>query len=175
MSFEGLVKKISPKLRGITHRLDIHFTFFNDEDLFQEALIRLWQDFEQGKLTDKTDSYILQGCYFYLKNYLRKEKQRLRIVSLHTIVNEEGSTLEEVLFLSDELKEDRRAYFHNKFLADTIRNNGLTQREKTILGFCQEGLTFREIGLRLGVTHVAVVKSMSKIKEKCRRYLDTNI
>ena len=60
MSFEELLEKITPTLKRITYRLNGHFSFFNDEDLFQEALMHLWVEFQQGKLNDKTDSYILQ-------------------------------------------------------------------------------------------------------------------
>lgn len=168
-TFEILVKRISPTLKRITYRLNGHFSFFNDEDLFQEALIHLWQDFRKGKLQDKTDSYILQGCYFHLKNYLRKTKVKAKVVSLETIVNEEGANLEEILFLEN---EDRKYldYLNDKLLTEAIRNNGLTQREKEILSFSAEGLTTREIGRRLGISHVRVVKLMVSIRNKCRKY-----
>src|SRR3989338_8897915 len=81
MDFEVLVKKLSPTLKRITYKLNGHFTFFNDEDLFQEALIHLLQDFRAGRLQDKTDSYILQGCYFHLKNYIRKVNERPNVIS----------------------------------------------------------------------------------------------
>ena len=73
MSYPDLLKRLSPRLKGITHKLNGKFTFFNEEDLFQEAAVRLWQEFELGRLAGKTDSYILQGCYFHLKNYIRKK------------------------------------------------------------------------------------------------------
>src|SRR3989338_8416537 len=99
MSFEELVKKLTPRLKGITHRLNGRFTFFNDEDLFQEALINLWQDFRDGALDDKTDSYILQGCYFHLKNYIRMQKLRTPLVSLEVMAgNEEGMSLKDTLW-----------------------------------------------------------------------------
>ena len=75
-NFEVLIKRVSPTLKRITYRLNGHFSFFNDEDLFQEALIHLWEDYQKGKIQDKTDSYILQGCHFHLKNYLRKMKPK---------------------------------------------------------------------------------------------------
>lgn len=72
LSFEALVGKLTSTLRRITRKLNGHFTFMDDQDLFQEALIHLWSCFQSGSLDDKTDSYILQGCYFHLKNYIRK-------------------------------------------------------------------------------------------------------
>ena len=64
MTFEHLIRRISPTLMRITHRLNGHHSFFDDEDLYQEALIHLWLHYEDGSLSDKTDSYILQGAIF---------------------------------------------------------------------------------------------------------------
>lgn len=164
MTFEELVKKISPTLKRITYRLNGHFSFFNDEDLYQEALVHLWLDFKEGKLQDKTDSYILQGCYFHLKNHLRKVRDKVRIVSMDTLVDGEGADLEEILCL-----EHPRASFEeldSQMLSERIQNSGLTLREKEILSLCMEGMTVREIGRRLGISHVMVVKLKKKIQEK---------
>jgi RNA polymerase sigma factor (sigma-70 family) len=170
--FKGVVKRISPTLKRITYKLNGHFTFFNDEDLFQEALLHLWQDFNSGKLNDKTDSYILQGCYFHLKNHIRKSKVRNKLVSLETIINEEGASLEETTLLQDERSARYFDDLNNKMLIEVIQNNGLTRRQKHILLFYADGLTTREIGRRMGISHVMVVKLMHRIKNKCRRYLD---
>jgi RNA polymerase sigma factor (sigma-70 family) len=170
MTYEGLLERISPKLKGITHRLNGCFTYFNEEDLYQEALLHLWQDFQAGKLADKTDSYILQGCYFHLKNYLRKVRTKVNIVSIETLVEGEDFDLGQVLS-----KDDSGSYsdsLDNKLFYEIIRNNGLTKREKDVLSFYAEGLTVRQIGLRLGISHVRVVKLMARIKDKYRKYRD---
>jgi len=174
MVFEALVKKISPTLRRITYRLNGHYTAFNHDDLYQEAMIHLWDDCKAGKLDDKTDSYILQGCYFHLKNYIRKTKDRSPMVSFEALCGseDESSSMEEKLLLHNEGKHAVIEYFHNKLLADTIRNNGFSPREKDILGFYSRGLTTREIGRKLGVSHVMVVKITNRIKEKCKKYID---
>jgi RNA polymerase sigma factor (sigma-70 family) len=173
MTFEVLLKRISPKLKGIAYKLNGHYPFFNDQDLFQEALLRLWQEFRAGKLEDKTDSYILQGCYFYLKNYIRKINSRSRAVSLEDFIgNEEDLKLEETLLLQDCPPQDYFDYLNSKLLAETIYNNGFTEREKNILKLYAEGLTTRQIGSRIGISHVRVVKLMSRIREKSKIYLD---
>lgn len=173
MTFEELVKKITPKLKGITHKLNGRFTFFNYEDLFQEALINLWQDFRDGALGDKTDSYILQGCYFHLKNYIRMQKLRTPLVSLEVAAgNEEGLNLKDTLWLQDERSKYYFDYLNDKLLAEAIHNNGFNKREKAALTFYAEGLTTRDIGKRLGVSHVMVVKLIARIRSKCRKYLD---
>lgn len=171
--FEVLVKRISPTLKRITYRLNGHFSFFNDEDLFQEALVHLWEDFQKGKLSDKTDSFILQGCYFHLKNYLRKARPKVNPVSLDLLINnEDGRSLEETLIVDREDPYNTIDYLHNKLLAETIQNNGFTKREKELLSFYAQGLTTRAIGQRLGVSHVRVIKLMHGIKQRCRKYAD---
>lgn len=172
-TFEVLMKRVSPTLKRITYRLNGHYAFLNDEDLFQEALIHLWGGFKQGKLQDKTDSYILQGCHFHLKNYLRKTKPKARCVSLDSLADAEGGRNPgEGLLLEPQDPLNIKDYLHDKLLADTIRNNGFTTREKDILSFCAEGLTTRQMGAKLGISHVRVVKLISKIRDKCRKYID---
>lgn len=170
-NFEVLVKKISPTLKRITYRLNGHFSFFNDEDLFQEALIHLWEDFQKGRLSDKTDSYILQGCYFHLKNYLRLVKAKTKVTSIETIIDGEDTTLEETLLLQDEAAKCYLDNLDNRLLVETIQNNGLTAREKDILSLCMDGLTTREVGARLCISHVRVVKLIARIRTKCTKYL----
>lgn len=168
MSFEKVVEKITPTLKRITQKLNIRFSFVDEEDLFQEALLHLWTDFKEGKLQNKTDSYILQGCFFHLKNYLRKTREKANLINLGTPINEEGSTLEERL-----PSEDSKSCFENienKMLIEEIRDNGLTRREKEVLSFCLEGLTVREIGRKLGVSHVRVIKLRDNIRRKSHRY-----
>ncbi len=170
MCFNELVKRISPKLRGITHRLNGRFTFFNDEDLYQEAVSHLWVDYQGGKLSDKTDSYILQGCYFHLKNHIRTVQDKASLVSIDTFASEEDRSLEEIICLEDPVSCFENA--HNRMLIEDILNDGLTRREKEVFSLCLEGLTTREIGKILNISHVMVVKLRGRIKDKCQKFKD---
>ncbi len=173
MDFDSLLKKISPILKRIVYKLNTAAYFGNSEDLFQEAMLHLWQAFESGKLADKTESYILQGCYFHLKNYIRIHRGRVNVASLDAVINENEQTLDDVMVLVDDASEDIRGIIDTRLLASTIMNNGLTDREKYMLSFCLEGLTTRQIGLKLGVSHVSVVKMLRRVEKKCVKYLDT--
>ena len=172
MSYEELVRKIAPKLKRITYKLGKYLSFCAQDDLYQEALIYLWEEFSKGELLDKTDSYILQGCYFHLKNYIRKNIDKARLISIDfDYGDEEGQgTLDEILHLKSpgSLFED----VYCKMLIERINNNGLTVREKEVFNFALEGLTVREIGSRLGISHVRVVKLRHSIAEKCLKHLD---
>ena len=171
MYFEEVVKRISPKLKGIAYKLNGRFTFFNEDDLFQEALVHLWIDYKDGRLVGKNDSYILQGCYYYLKNYIRKTQDKVCLISMDTLISEEGnSELGEILCL--EYPKSCRDDIESKILIEEILNDGLTKREKEVFSLCLKGLTVREIGRVLGISHVRVVKLRNRIKVKCQEYKD---
>ena len=174
MHFAELTKKLSPTVKRIAYKLNGRYRSFSHDDLYQEALLHLWNNFNSGKLADKTDSYILQGCYFHLKNYIRKVNEKPNILSLDMPVGQEedANTLEEILYLRFGTQEDCRNFLHVKFLAEAIQNNGFNSREKRILLFLKEGLTTRDIGKRIGLSHVSVVKAVKLIRKKAKEYLD---
>ena len=165
-SFEILVRKLSPTIRRIAGKLDCHFSFVDDQDLFQEALIHLWSRFKLGDLDDKTDSYILQGCYFHLKNYIRKTRDSAVLLSLSSIPEEDGARLEETLVAKALASYDE---VEGSLEIEAMAEGGITQREKDVLSFSLEGMTTREIGKKLGISHVSVVKIRNRIKEKYER------
>lgn len=172
MGFEGLLKRLSPVLKRIAYKLSRRSAYFGHDDLYQEELLHLWQEFQRGTLGDKTDSYILQGCYFYLKNYIRKSANKAKLVSIESGSGEGNYALEEMLNTQDYNPRDYFQELNDKMLTDTISNNGLTVKEKYILSLCSQGLTTRQIGKDLGVSHVRIVKILGEIRQKCRRYLD---
>ena len=164
MYFEEIVKRLSPTLRRITYKLNGHFSFFDDDDLFQEALEHLWIAFQEGKLSDKTDSYILQGCYFHLKNYLRKTIDKASLTSLNELIDEEGGSLEYLLISKNESFPDD---LNTTLLVEAAKTNGLTEKETEVLSLALDDFTVREIGSRLGISHVMVIKLKRKIQNKC--------
>jgi RNA polymerase sigma factor (sigma-70 family) len=172
MEFEKLAKRLTPKLKGIAYRLNHRFTFFNDEDLYQEALVHLWRENASGKLADKTDSYILQGCYFHLQNYIRTAKDKFSSYSLDVHEGEEGEYYEDPPALKDEKSSDYFERLNREMIVDVIRNNGLNGRERELLPYFAEGLTVREIGRRVGVSHVRILKMKEAIRRKCLKHID---
>lgn len=165
MSFEELVIKISPVLRKITYKLKGYSYFLNEEDLFQETAIFLWDNYKQGKLSDKTDSYILQGCYFYLKNYLRKARDKVCLMSIEYLIEQEGVELKELVFCEKQ-KPDFRD-LDSEMLNKRIGRIGLTARENEVLSLSMDGVTIRDIGRQLGISYVMVLKIKNNIKGKC--------
>ncbi|MDP3791894.1 MAG: sigma-70 family RNA polymerase sigma factor [Candidatus Omnitrophota bacterium] len=165
-NFETLITRLTPTIRRISHRLNGHFTFFNDDDLYQEAVIHLWIKSGKGILDDKTDSYILQGCYFHLKNYIRTSMDKVKIQSIESPIDEDGTMLEEVLALNESSCEEQ---VEDKILYDEAYKNDLNDREIAIIKMSTDGLTVREMGEKLGISHVAVIKLRKKIRAKCEK------
>jgi RNA polymerase sigma factor (sigma-70 family) len=167
MSFEELVKKVSPKLKAIARKLDGRYTSFDDDDLYQEALLGLWQKYNSRQLEGKTDSYILQGCMFFLKNHIRKVYKKIdsHSVSLNAILTEDDYTLEDTL-TSFSIESPSESLGNKLFLEDV--NKLFDERQRRILRYCLEGATVREIGNKLGISHAMVVKIKNKMKDKCR-------
>ena len=163
MSFDLLVKRISPTLQRITQKLNGHFTFMDHEDLFQEAMLHLWNDFQAGAVDNKTDSYLLQGCYYHLKNYIRTVQDKAPMVSLGCMVEDEAARLEEILESENIAAFD---YIDGKMQVEALLESGLTERERTVLALSMEGMTTREIGQQLGISHVAVVKVRNRLKAR---------
>ncbi|MFC1703194.1 sigma-70 family RNA polymerase sigma factor [Candidatus Omnitrophota bacterium] len=167
MNFNEVIKTYTPRLKAIAHKLDGKYTMFSDDDLYQESITHLWRLYEEGGLEGHTESYILQNCYFYLRNYIRKTFKSIdaRSISLEGTLDEKRS-LEEIL-ISDTIEhsaqsdEDKTA-----LLADEVRRR-LTAREQEIFLLRLEGLTTREIGARIGASHVMVVKIEKRIRVKC--------
>ena len=163
-NFEEMLKKLSPGLRGITHKLNGRFTFFNDDDLFQEALAHLWITFTDGSLYDKTDSYILQGCYFYLKNYIRTAVDKAPLTSFDELPKNDNAPLEDLI--PDNSQNVERDIDENMLMESAKEN--LDAREREVFELAYKGFTVREIGRQLNISHVMVVKIRSRLKKKVR-------
>lgn len=167
MLYESMVYRISPTLKRITRKLNGHHRFFDENDLYQEALAHLWTNFTKGKMDDKTDSYILQGCYFHLKNYLRTVKENAQILSLSDPVDGNGTTLEDCLVPDD---SDSVETIIDRLDVEKFEKDYLTQKEKVVLELFCEGMSTREIGAKLGISHMMVWKIKNRIREKYSRF-----
>jgi len=163
-NFESFMKRLSPTIRRISHRLNGHFTFFNDDDLCQEAYIHLWQSSQDGTLDDKTDSYILQGCYFHLKNYIRVSMDKVKMQSIESPMDEDGTLLKDLIPSQDRTIINE---MEEGVLLEHMNRDTMNKREKKTLELSLDGLTTREIGTKLNISHVAVVKIRKRIRERC--------
>jgi len=170
MDYEDIIREISPKLRWVVRKVYRCNPSFDTDDLYQEAMLYLWLDFNNGKLQNKTVSYILQGCYFHLKNYIRKNHTKKHSINIEQISKEN----EKIVF-NNLLRDKNSEYLFEevdcRIFIDWIKNKLLTKREAEVFCLSMEGLTTREIGKTLGISHVSVIKIKRKVRDKCESYL----
>ena len=171
MTFEELIERISPKLKGITYKIHRSSYSLSEEDLYQEAVLQLWMEYNNGKLADKTDSYVLQSCYFYLNNYIRKVHDKTSSMSMNMSISEESVGSEDVLSLENEASADKERDIDS--LMEKVFKEELDRKEKEVVFFYLQGWTTRKIAERLGISHVSIVKLEGKIREKCKKLKDS--
>lgn len=162
MRFEMLLKKLDPQLKAIARKVSRNDCYFNVEDLYQEEVVHLWEEYVCGTIFDKTESYILQGCYFFLKNFIRTHHHKIDQCCTSTDWTKESASD------IDEIKDE--GHFVESLETGGLKEKVkelLTPREWAVLLGLAEGLTRRQIGGQLGVSHVMVLKIEKHLREKC--------
>jgi len=163
MKFEMLLKKLEPQLKAIARKVSRNDCYFNVEDLYQEEVIHLWEEYTHGTISDKTESYVLQGCYFFLKNFIRTHHHKIDQCCITADWREDASPID-----LGEVKAGGR--FIESLEMDVLKERIkelLTPREWAVLLGLTEGVTRRQIGERLGISHVMVLKIEKHLREKC--------
>jgi RNA polymerase sigma factor (sigma-70 family) len=170
MCYEEMIKRLSPVLRAISRKVRKRYTYCDEDDFYQEALLFLWLKFEAGELEDKNDSYILQGCFYFLKNYIRKVCRSVDrgSVSMFAEAGNDGGTVQDTLRDTTYPSGDESVEIC--LLLDEAEER-FTETEKDIFYYKLEGYTVREIGNMIGVSHVMVVRHGNRIRSKCRQLL----
>lgn len=166
MSFETLYKKVSPRLKKIAHYYNGRGRFIDGDDLYQEMCAHLWNNYGSGIPEDVNESYIVKGCEFHLRNYLRKEREGVTLLSLERPIDEDGNALRDLL---PDTKETPDVMANRHLTIETIRNNGFSDKEKEVFLLLLEGYTLREIGGRMKISHVMVSKHKKKILKRWDR------
>ena len=117
-----------------------------------------------GLFEGKTDSFILQGCYFFLKNLLRKMHKGVdcHVLSIDIPRSESGCSWADLLVVKGS-QHTKRGIDAHLLVGELFRH--LNGRERNVFTMRTEGFTMREIGQVLGVSHVMVVKVEKKIKD----------
>ena len=164
MCFETLFRKISPRLRVMAKGYKNRLGFINEDDFYQEMCIHLWDNFKEGVPEGINEAYIVKGCRFFILNYFRKNQNKASIISFEIPIDDKGHTLGE---LFPDTKESLKNSLNRKFdIEDNKRI--LNKRENKVFSLLIDGYTVREIGERIGVSHVMVIKIKKKIVEKLR-------
>lgn len=165
MDFKILLEKITPALRYVA-RKNLLYTVYDEEDLYQEMCLYLWQHYGNGLPIGINESYAIKGCEFHIQNFLRKGRQKVALSSLDELITPGGPTLGDIL---EDKREALRSRIENEVTIDEIRNIGLTDREKSVFSYLLKGYTVREIAKEIGVSHVMVLKYKKGIIKKWRK------
>jgi len=162
MDFRILVEKITPALKYIA-RKHLIYTFYSEEDLYQEMCLFLWQRYAGGLPIGINEAYVIKGCEYHIQNFLRKGRPKAALVSLDELVAPGGLSLGDIL---EDKRADFRSSVDNKITIDEIISAGLTDKEKSVLSCLFQGYTIREVAKKLGVSHVMILKYRKGIAKK---------
>jgi RNA polymerase sigma factor (sigma-70 family) len=165
MDFRILLEKITPALRFVA-RKHLLYGFYDEEDLYQEMCLFLWQNYAHGLPIGINESYVIKACEFHIQNFLRKGRPKASISSLDEVITSGGLTLGDIL---EDKKAASGSSIENKLTIDEVKSLGLNEREKSVLSYLLKGSTVREIAKELGISHVMVVKYKKTIIEKWRK------
>lgn len=165
MDFRILLEKIKPALKYIA-RKHLFYSFYSEEDLYQEMCLYLWQNYGGGLPIGINEAYVIKGCEFHIQNFLRKGRPKAAISSLDEFITPGGLTFADIL---EDKRADFRLTIENKVTIDEIANIGLTDKEKSVLSYLLKGYTVREIAKELEVSHVMVLKHKKGIIKKWRK------
>jgi len=155
MEYTELIEKINISLVKMAKKLRRDGFPFEENDLLQELYLHLWDEWKNGKLSDRSISYILRGCYLYLKNFMRKAQGINRI------------SVEQFLENGNDLSVYEKIYDMDRIF--TLLN----KKEIEILKLLAAGYTIREVGEIFGISHVMVIKIIKNVRRKTERYRET--
>ena len=165
MDFRILLEKITPALKYIA-RKHLLTSSYDEEDLYQEMCLYLWQHYGHGLPIGINESYVIKGCEFHIQNFMRKGRQKVIMSSLDELVGSGGATLGDLL-------EDKRGAsgksMTDKVTIEEIKEMDLTEKERSVLLCLLKGCTVREAAAQLGISHVMVLKHKKTILAKWRK------
>jgi len=157
-----LLKKITPTLKYVARRRFIP-GFYSEEDLYQEMCLYLWEHYGGGLPAGINEAYVIKGCEFDIRNFMRKERYGVKFSSIDEPIGDDGLTLGETL---EDKKDNAELMIANKLTVDEINNMDLSGRERLVISYLLKGYTAREIAAELGISHVMVLKHKKAIIKK---------
>ncbi|MDP8297148.1 MAG: sigma-70 family RNA polymerase sigma factor [Candidatus Orphnella occulta] len=163
MDFKILLERVTPALKAIA-RKRVLYGFYDADDLYQQMCLYLWQRFKEGMPIGINESYVIKACEFHILNYLRKGHRAPSIYSLDTQVSDTDLTFKDML---PDSQQDLSSSADNNINMEAIKRN-LTQKERRVLDLLIKGDTVREIAVKLGISHVMVVKYKKNIIKKSK-------
>src|SRR5262245_38872538 len=138
------------------------------KDLVQEALIQLWR--LQKQCPGQHPSWYLQSCQFHLQNVLRKGRsidswkrrhKQLQVLAPDSDDSDEQSDPTQLLSHANSSEGSFSAVCARDLMASLSK--WLEPVDQLILEHLADGLSVREIGAKLNLSHTTVVNRRRKI------------
>jgi len=165
--FEQRFSELAPMLKRIAKQFSRWQVMLDEDDLFQEMAIFLWQKMEANEFEGKSNTYVAKGCEFHIRNCLRMHKEKVTLESIEKPISEAGETLSDSLCAASCGSEKER--LDNQLTIDEILCNGYATAVKTVFSLLSKGYTTREVGAKMGFSHVRVVKLKQELIERYQR------
>jgi len=105
-----------------------------------------------------------------LKNYIRMMQDKATFISINVPVGDEEVNVEEFLPVHEMDNVNR---ILGELDIEMLEKRYLSMREKEILEFFLEGMSMREIGKKLGISHMMVWKIRNRIKGKYLKFISS--
>jgi RNA polymerase sigma factor (sigma-70 family) len=152
-------------LRGVVRRLTQERTL--QEDLTQEAIIHLW--LREKERPGQSQSWYIQSCRFYLQNLLRKGRSIDSGKHRPTAALRDGDGEDEEQEQADwGIHDTLFALVCARDLASEL-SKWLSPVEKQVFNLGVDGLSLREIAVRIGLSHTTVNKYRRNIASLASR------
>jgi RNA polymerase sigma factor (sigma-70 family) len=162
MDFKILLKKITPALKYVA-RKHLLYGFYDEEDLYQEMCLFLWQNYANGLPIGINEAYVIKACEFHIQNFLRKGRPKASLSSMENLISTGGLTLGDIL---EDKKTDPESEIDCKLTIDNIKGIGLSDKERLVVSCLLKGYTVREIAKEMNCSHVMVIKHKKNIIKK---------
>lgn len=166
MSFQMLFEKIKPALKYVAHRRFLP-GYYSEEDLYQEMCLYVWKHYGDGLPSGINEAYVIKGCEFDIRNFMRKEREKIKFSSIDEPIGDDGLTLGDLL---EDKKDNPDIRIENELTIDEMNRMDLSERERSVIFYLLKGCTVREIAAELGVSHVMVLKYKKAIIKKYRTF-----
>ncbi|MFC1806825.1 sigma-70 family RNA polymerase sigma factor [Candidatus Omnitrophota bacterium] len=166
MNFNELFKRLDTRLRKIAKIYGNRCALANEDDIYQEMCIHLWERFKDGLPEDMNESYAAKSCEFHILNYIRVKKDKAILMSTELPIGDYGYTLGETLVCDS---EDIDRVADRGLTFEKIMSNGFTAKEKKVLVLLLKGYTARDAAKELGVSHVMIVKYKKSIINRWKK------
>ena len=144
-----------------------------DTRMSKKIRIRI-KDFYKDAIGEIEYTYVSEEVYEALVNTFRKEAHAEEMRDLRHVTKDgyvEGDT-EDLLLFSEESLEDyviRRIELEN--MRRAMKNLSATQKERLQMYFF-EGLSYRQMGEKLGISHIAARDSIELAIKKIRKNME---